>query len=290
MQAFALNAKSIMVFSNTYAYLLDTDRILGVTSGGTPYGYAKADGTAQNKYGDGTHIHGTTAFALAKKIAEDTRSLLPNRVGSVFVPAITGSYVNGQMLNPTGGLAENAGLAAAAFSVGAGTVTYATGIERGMAYQEIVVTPTSLGANSECSFTIQLAGAPIGGATPTWAVTANDVTQGQAWLYADDGAGGAPAGLANILLRQRYYYNPTGGVYCDVGERSSTFPPAWSTQISGFVFGRYSTPVMKSAQASAGIFDLSNPSKTGLFLLGSIIGSLASVRIRAYMPFLGKIA
>jgi hypothetical protein len=113
------------------------------------------------------------------------------------------------------------------------------------------------------------------------------VLQGQCRLLIDDGAGGAPVGLRNFVVRQRCYYQAGGGVYADVGSYAI---PSTQQLFTERIDGLMTTPRVTTTVASAGIEPPTHAKGYGLHIFVSVSQTGVPIRIRAYAPSLRKAA
>lgn len=167
-------------------------------------------------------------------------------------------------------------------------VSQTTGISTDGPYTEWVVTPATL-ASGEATFWAVLhadVGA-YGGATPKYTVAANDVLQGQCTLLVDDGAGGAPSGLRNVLVRQRVFYQAGSSTYADVG---SYAVPSTQSLFTEKIDALMTTPRITTTTASSGIEATTNSKGYGLHIFVSVSQTGTPIRIRATAPSLRKAA
>lgn len=154
-------------------------------------------------------------------------------------------------------------------------------------YTEWVITANTL-ASGEATFWAVLGG-DVGafGGSSKYAVAANDVLQGQCRLLIDNGAGGAPVGLRNFVVRQRCYYQAGGGVYADVG---SYAVPSTQQLFTDRVDALMTTPRVTTTTASAGIEPPTHTKGYGLHIFVSVSQTGVPIRIRASAPSLRKAA
>jgi hypothetical protein len=242
-----------------------------------------ADGFGVSVYFDsnGLHLTNDSARMCGEVLAAASLELLPAK-SAIWYPS--GLQVGPNFIDMVAPTVSNI------LTGVAGTFTLnsqTSGWADGMPYVEWNITANTL-ASGEATFWTAIGG-DVGafGGTPRYSVAASDVLQGQCRLLIDDGAGGAPVGLRNFVVRQRCYYQAGGGVYADVGSYAI---PSTQQLFTERIDGLMTTPRVTTTVASAGIEPPTHAKGYGLHIFVSVSQTGVPIRIRAYAPSLRKAA
>lgn len=242
-----------------------------------------ADGYANSGYYvDSIHLNNRGAALSGKTVANASLSVLPHRVGVFYTSGLTAGPNFVDMLSAP---------ITTILSGFAGTFTLnsqTTGVDPDAGpYVEFNITANTL-TSGEATFWAAIGGDVGGfGATNKYSVAASDVLQGACRLVVDNGSGLPVAGLRNIVVRQRCYYQAGGGIYADWGSYAT---PSGQNDMSEAFDLMFVTPRMTTTTASAGIEPPTHVKGYGLHLYVSVSQTASPVRIRVYAPMLRKAA
>lgn len=233
-------------------------------------------------YVDDIHLNNDGARLCGKKLAQASLEIVPGKPG-IWYPS--GLQVGPNFIDMVApGVTNILTGVAGTFTLNSQT----TGISVDGPYTEWVVTPATL-SSGEATFWAVLhadVGA-YGGATPKYTLAANDVLQGQCTLLVDDGAGGTPSGLRNVLLRQRVFYQAGSSTYADVGSHAI---PSTQSLFTEKIDALLTTPRITTTTASSGIEATTNAKGYGLHVFVAVSQTGTPIRIRATAPSLRKAA
>lgn len=233
-------------------------------------------------YEDDVHLNNDGARVCGAALAAESFWLLPYKPG-VWFPS--GLQVGPNFIDMVAPGVTNilTGLAGT-FALNSQT----TGIGADGPYTEWVVTPLTLSSGEATFWTVLAADVgAYGGATPKYTVAANDVLQGQCRLMIDDGAGKAPSGLRNFIVRQRVFYQAGSSTYADVGSYAI---PSTQDLFTDKIDILATAPRITTTTASSGIEATTNSKGYGLHIFVSVSQTGTPIRIRATAPSLRKAA
>ena len=256
----------------TVCRYVDTATLLKSTS----TGYANSA-----YYVDEIHLNNDGARLCGKELALASLEIVPGKPGIWYPSGLQTGPNFIDMVAP--GVTNILTGLAGTFTLNSQT----TGISADGPYTEWVVTPNTLASGEATFWTVLHADVGGFGATPKYTVAVSDVLQGQCTLLVDDGAGGAPSGLRNVLLRQRVFYQAGGSTYADVGSYAI---PSTQSLFTEKIDALMTTPRITTTTASAGIEPTTNAKGYGLHIFVSVSQTGTPIRIRATAPSLRKAA
>ena len=233
-------------------------------------------------YVDEMHLNNDGARLCGKQLALASLQIVPGKPGIWYPSGLQTGPNFIDMVAP--GVTNILTGLAGTFTLNSQT----TGISADGPYTEWVVTPATLSSGEATFWTVLHADVgAYGGATPKYTVAANDVLQGQCALLVDDGAGGTPSGLRNVLVRQRVFYQAGGSTYADVGSYAI---PSTQSLFTEKIDALMTTPRITTTTASSGIEATTNAKGYGLHIFVSVSQTGTPIRIRATAPSLRKAA
>lgn len=263
-------------YVNTHDTLLDS--ALGTTGDGDPYGYVDTDYMA-----DGTHMRSAGVWATAPLILAAVRQFCPQR--RVYMPF---KGIGPSLLKRNLGTAANNIFEQFTVNTGgqvgtANTTNLATTFDDGTLAQQVTVTPTALSSGfHQRAFRIR---APIDGAAPAIPVTLGQYVQAACRIIIDDGAGGAPTGVAEVYLRQRFWDDTPTSVFSDCMATNYTSDTTALTAISGGIIDIHPTTCPIPFNKSSANITTSNGQEPGIWVVVRS-SALTAYRIRIAQPSL----
>ena len=264
MQAWVASFPVCMIFVDTATSLKDST------------GFAK---TAL--YIDQIHLNNKGAYLCGGMVAEASFKLLPKKNALYYPSGLqTGANFIDSIAPPITTILSGV---AGTFTLNNQTVGYnAIG-----QYVEFSITANTL-ASGEATFWAAIGG-DVGSfaVASKYSVAAGDVLQGQCRMVIDDGFGGVPSGVSNLVVRQRCYYQAGGGIYSDFGANSN---PSGFPAYTSIVNELCTTPRIITTVASSGIEAPTHAKGYGLHIFVSLLQVGTPVRIRVYSPSLRKAA
>lgn len=236
-----------------------------------------SDGYANYEYissADGIHQTNIGAKLEGEILAREVRALLPKRIG-VF-------WGNGREDNNLINQTSPSPIATQFNSVDSGTVgiSQSQGSDADGFYYEWTLTPTVVGASGCWQVRLESAANFQTASPPYVSLLGNEVLQGSARIYVDDGANGAASGLKLFELRQRFY---TAAIFADWCGLITSLNPVLDKDIGDVVDVYVHTPRLRNTAASV----VATPSGgSGLVLATFVQGTSTSgtVRVRVYNP------